>query len=92
MIACVYVVNIITFILETHNSLVSLSLPPSLSLLVAKRTMLGQKKSFWGVVESFERSTTEFYESVTNVRSIPGIKLIHTHTHTHTHTLYLYIL
>ena len=36
--------------------------------------MLGQKKSFWGVVESFERSSTDFFESVSSIKSIPGIR------------------
>lgn len=43
---------------------------------VVKRNLLGQKRSFWGVIESLERSSSEFMESVQNTRSIPGMKLV----------------
>ena len=38
--------------------------------------MLGQKRSFWGLIESFERSSADFTEGVANVRGIPGIKWV----------------
>ena len=41
---------------------------------VVKRNLLGQKRSFWGVIESFERVSSSFMESVHNTRSIVGIK------------------
>ncbi|CAI8044412.1 RUN and FYVE domain-containing protein 1 [Geodia barretti] len=42
--------------------------------LRTKRSMLGQKKSFWAVVEGFEKMSTDFSESISNVRGLPGIK------------------
>lgn len=41
-----------------------------------RRSILGQKRSFWSVIESFEKSSSEFYETVVNVRGIPGIKYV----------------
>ena len=39
-----------------------------------RRNLLGQKRSFWGVIESFEKHSSDFAESVASVRGIPGIK------------------
>ena len=39
-----------------------------------RRSILGQKRSIWSVIESFEKSSSEFYETVVNVRGLPGIK------------------
>ena len=46
---------------------------PSL-LIPGKRSILGNKRSFWGVIESFEKDSTEYFESVANVKGLPGIK------------------
>ena len=39
-----------------------------------KRNLLGQKRSIWGAIEGFEKSSTDFAESVSSVRNIPGVK------------------
>ena len=39
-----------------------------------RRSLLGQKRSFWGVIESFEKYSSDFAESVASVRGIPGIR------------------
>ena len=39
-----------------------------------KRNILGQKRLFWGVIECFEKTSVEFGESVSSVRSITGVK------------------
>lgn len=46
-----------------------------------RRSILGQKRSFWGVIESFEKSSSEFYETIVNVRGIPGVKYVLFHEH-----------
>ena len=41
-----------------------------------RRSILGQKRSFWSVIESFEKTSSEFYETIVNVRGIPGVKYV----------------
>ena len=36
--------------------------------------MLGQRRSFWAVIENYERESTEMFESVSNIRALPGVK------------------
>ena len=39
-----------------------------------RRNVLGQRRSFWAVIENYERESTELFESVSNVRALPGVK------------------
>jgi RUN and FYVE domain-containing protein 1 len=39
-----------------------------------RRSLLGQKRSFWAVLENLERSSYDFMETISNTRNIPGIK------------------
>lgn len=39
-----------------------------------KRNLLGQRRSFWGVIENLEKISGSFMESVQNTKSITGIK------------------
>ena len=43
-------------------------------LSLVKRNLLGQKRSFWGVIECLERISSDFMESVQNTKSIVGIR------------------
>lgn len=42
--------------------------------LKTRRTLLGLKKSFWGVLEACERQSSGLAASVANIRAIPGIR------------------
>lgn len=44
--------------------------------LKSRRSILGQKRSFWGAIEAYEKDSTEFFEGVANVRGIPGVKTL----------------
>ena len=57
-----------------NSNLCTLTLEVDFVLPTGRRSILGQKRSFWGVIESFERDSTEFFESVANVKGIPGVK------------------
>jgi len=39
-----------------------------------RRNVLGQRRSFWAVIENYERESTELFESVSNIKALPGIK------------------
>lgn len=45
-----------------------------LSLFLAKKTFLGQNKSFWGPLELVEKLVPEAAEITASVKDLPGLK------------------
>jgi len=41
---------------------------------IAKKNLLGGKRGFWGFVETLEKASGDFQETVLAVKAIPGIK------------------
>ncbi|KAL5479347.1 hypothetical protein EMCRGX_G022860 [Ephydatia muelleri] len=62
---------------DDHPQLVQLLLVLELALkhrLKAKRTLLGQRRTFWTAIEAFEKMSPDFGNSVENIRNMPGIR------------------
>lgn len=43
-------------------------------ILIAKKTFLGQNKSFWGPLELVEKLVPEAAEITASVKDLPGLK------------------
>ena len=62
---------------DDHPQLVQLLLVLELALkhrLKAKRTLLGQRRTFWTAIETFEKMSPDFGNSVENIQNMPGIR------------------
>lgn len=44
------------------------------SFFIVRRSLLGQKRSFWGVVEAFEKTSYDFVETAASARNVTGVK------------------